>query len=212
MYLARSAHQRWTVHPRACGEHGCRSNGEQFGHGSSPRVRGTSGRLRVRASARRFIPARAGNIPRASPCRTSRTVHPRACGEHDRFALEFSTQVGSSPRVRGTFCGKPTDVLGSGFIPARAGNMTEHTGRTHVAIGSSPRVRGTCASKSGARAGCRFIPARAGNMIQRRTACRSLPVHPRACGEHADTIASMRSSGGSSPRVRGTLESRVLIS
>ena len=51
----------------------------------------------------------------------------------------------------------------------------------------------------------RFIPARAGNRVPALASLRIRPVHPRACGEQSADITSNIMSGGSSPRVRGTV-------
>ena len=192
--------------------------------GSSPRVRGTLERLDAVGPARRFIPARAGNTQRVPGQRTSKTVHPRACGEHRRPALFGALHLGSSPRVRGT----PNDVghwtHNQRFIPARAGNTRgglapcadkpvhpracgEHHpifGSAVVACGSSPRVRGTPESARYILGGIRFIPARAGNTNSDDTERILTSVHPRACGEHGSKLTNSIVITGSSPRVRGT--------
>jgi len=50
----------------------------------------------------------------------------------------------------------------------------------------------------------RFIPAPAGNTLVRRALRPGVPVHPRACGEHAFGPNNIRQACGSSPRLRGT--------
>ena len=55
----------------------------------------------------------------------------------------------------------------------------------------------------------RFIPARAGNTDGQDGTETVEPVHPRACGEHGSHPGAESPAGGSSPRVRGTLESLV---
>ena len=71
--------------------------------------------------------------------------------------------------------------------------------------GSSPRMRGT-------RYGIRritmctgIIPAHAGNTVDPFPKRRRPEDHPRACGEHICINGTSLSSGGSSPRMRGTL-------
>ena len=71
-------------------------------------------------------------------------------------------------------------------------------------IGSSPRVRGTLCAKSSGEANRRFIPACAGNAQRVHITGRSVPVHPRVCGERAILVGVPLYDGGSSPRVRGT--------
>ena len=91
-----------SVHPRACGEHGSMPTVERTASGSSPRMRGT--RLSPAAGPRdeRFIPAHAGNTWPPNTSATSRSVHPRACGEHASAVSLSSATCGSSPRMRGT--------------------------------------------------------------------------------------------------------------
>ena len=70
--------------------------------------------------------------------------------------------------------------------------------------GSSPRVRGTCGAGEECPPPLRFIPARAGNIHIPCSANRTIPVHPRACGEHSRWMVVAPLIPGSSPRVRGT--------
>ena len=110
------------VHPRVCGEQ------ETAGFfiiphtGSSPRVRGTDFNGGSVPSAGRFIPACAGNSPRASPLHKSKSVHPRVCGEQPYFTAYYNPVRGSSPRVRGTELTPGCDAVTNRFIPACAGN------------------------------------------------------------------------------------------
>ncbi|BAI00898.1 hypothetical protein APA22_41110 (plasmid) [Acetobacter pasteurianus IFO 3283-22] len=83
----------------------------------------------------------------------------------------------------------------------RDGNIANGRG------GSSPRVRGTRAVLYTTRRARRFIPACAGNTPAGSAFVTDTPVHPRVCGEHSGGQEVRRSGGGSSPRVRGTLES-----
>ena len=52
---------RFSVHPRACGEHSWPAPTEAFADGSSPRLRGTQRARTCKANGLRFIPAPAGN-------------------------------------------------------------------------------------------------------------------------------------------------------
>ena len=54
----------------------------------------------------------------------------------------------------------------------------------------------------------RFIPACAGNIYCLHYCYFEVTVHPRVCGEHIAGCGFLKSSSGSSPRVRGTLNSR----
>ena len=112
------------------------------------------------------------------------------------------------------------------FIPACAGNAWLPTYRTatyavHPRVcgerrrpgtpaisrcGSSPRVRGTPRSARHRASPTRFIPACAGNAKLSRSIRAFSSVHPRVCGERVDDVDAAGRQLGSSPRVRGTLE------
>ena len=143
-------------------------------------------------------------------------------GERDLFD-------GSSPRLRGTGRRAAPENLSRRFIPAPAGNGRTIWGRSLLgpvhpracgerlktsssgksSIGSSPRLRGTDPFKPSRIRWFRFIPAPAGNgtRLLRCLLCRA--VHPRACGERTVTADSNAARTGSSPRLRGTDESRA---
>ena len=111
------------------------------------------------------------------------------------------------------------------FIPAYAGNTLsgsdsrrnkpvhprvcgEHNGSLNAEPmwnGSSPRMRGTPRVRSLPDRRHRFIPAYAGNTHVRSRGRAAPSVHPRVCGEHYIRMASICSTSGSSPRMRGTL-------
>ena len=215
---------KWPVHPRAGGEHGSGSVSFVVPIGSSPRGRGTLRSLRARCEWRRFIPARAGNTTGGSGCPYSKSVHPRAGGEHLSSHPNIRRTCGSSPRGRGTpGCQSHTAGV-SRFIPARAGNtyraragarsrsVHPRAGGEHSALGStisipdgsSPRGRGTLYAERRAERPLRFIPARAGNTRTAGTNGYSATVHPRAGGEHGHVCSPVSCGLGSSPRGRGT--------
>ena len=174
-----------SVHPRVCGEQQVRTvSGNEKG-GSSPRVRGTAGRALNSASARRFIPACAGNSRLPAPVFARIAVHPRVCGEQVDQRVGRVPQCGSSPRVRGTVQLFRQPVDPGRFIPACAGNRREcgmsgsrfavhprvcgeqscfHMPKCSP-IGSSPRVRGTVLHFPKVDYIVRFIPACAGNRL-----------------------------------------------
>ena len=114
-----------SVHPRACGEHCWYNPATDFHHGSSPRLRGTRSRTQQRHAARRFIPAPAGNTHADRDGDGTRTVHPRACGEHVKSSRIRIKNAGSSPRLRGTLFHFRLLGFGSRFIPAPAGNTPQ---------------------------------------------------------------------------------------
>jgi len=111
-----------SVHPRACGEHRQRAGAYSQDGGSSPRLRGTRLAPQRQQSRDRFIPAPAGNTPTRLGLPSTRTVHPRACGEHPGGGKSHEAVVGSSPRLRGTRPRVVGHVRRGRFIPAPAGN------------------------------------------------------------------------------------------
>ena len=135
-----------------------------------------------------------------------------------------SAYLGSSPRLRGTRRGRRLEDVPARFIPAPAGNTRRRLLHGNEAAvhpracgehrrghslrgfyhGSSPRLRGTRQKHSGDTAKDRFIPAPAGNTPAPSSIGTSIPVHPRACGEHITLRCSSSRSAGSSPRLRGT--------
>ena len=219
------------VHPRVCGEQSPTFQCIRLTGGSSPRVRGTGLPDITNSVYARFIPACAGNRPSLVDSLVSNTVHPRVCGEQALQGQITRAITGSSPRVRGTAGVLSCDPARSRFIPACAGNRVSPS--LHPCItsvhprvcgeqafgpelqvardGSSPRVRGTAHKLLQPQQHKRFIPACAGN----RPTCFELPrpptVHPRVCGEQIVIVYSVFSTGGSSPRVRGTVEEAVRI-
>ena len=173
---------------------------------------------------RGIIPAYAGNTEgfRLGAC--CGRDHPRVCGEHLRFLLSIGGVRGSSPRMRGTPLLSIGPCVGTGIIPAYAGNtvpvqtiantIEDHPrvcGEHHQAkfsksdvVGSSPRMRGTHDVLRLRTINPGIIPAYAGNtclpireMLARRD-------HPRVCGEHRFGLLPHRRATGSSPRMRGT--------
>ena len=109
-------------HPRVCGEHICGNvNGGSL-RGSSPRMRGTLVSPFRESAFRGIIPAYAGNTSSGKARGSSARDHPRVCGEHEVTAGNSRTNVGSSPRMRGTLNVQQSAGRGVGIIPAYAGN------------------------------------------------------------------------------------------
>ena len=84
----------------------------------------------VISSATGIIPALAGNMLLGSPVLYGLRDHPRACGEHVCADGLGGSDVGSSPRLRGTSCALPVLFCCIGIIPALAGNMIQWHGMT----------------------------------------------------------------------------------
>ena len=154
------------------------------------------------------------------------------CTPHLReyFLRSMAHENGSGlpPQVRGTRNPTADLLVNRRFIPAGAGNTNvsghasvleavhprrcgEHRRafpRRYCRCGSSPQVRGTLDNQGIAGGERRFIPAGAGNTTEQASRRSGTAVHPRRCGEHWIFIASCRWSSGSSPQVRGTLDSK----
>ena len=214
-----------SVHPRVCGEQWPFRPSHYPRNGSSPRVRGTAGKRRGVEDERRFIPACAGNSAFNIGRNRFYAVHPRVCGEQTSVGQIKQTEVGSSPRVRGTARSKNAFADDRRFIPACAGNSPSHPGYrrrrpVHPRVcgeqsescesslpsaGSSPRVRGTGKSAHKSPRHLRFIPACAGNRAGTMNNQSRNAVHPRVCGEQLRRSPRPVRLDGSSPRVRGTV-------
>ena len=150
---------------RVCGEHRTLTdeNGEPWG--SSPRMRGTHQIRDVSADIHGIIPAYAGNTRAFRRSWLLPWDHPRVCGEHSDGWSVMRTDVGSSPRMRGTPYVAFQPVVPQWIIPAYAGNtyslplnlsdLEDHprvcgehfSVASHLRVnpGSSPRMRGTLA-------------------------------------------------------------------
>ena len=202
----RDRRRRAAVHPRVCGERvrRLRPGGERVG--SSPRVRGTPNTGSSRQETRRFIPACAGNASTGSPSISPTTVHPRVCGERRAIGGARNSAHGSSPRVRGTRSRRSAAQGDPAVHPRVCGERPSILRTAAVAVGSSPRVRGTRFVEGSAVPPWRFIPACAGNAAADVGPFRAGAVHPRLCGERGPVRDAPEAGGGSSPRVRGTLQ------
>ena len=171
-----------------------------------------------------IIPAYAGNTFRRRRVRVQGGDHPRVCGEHRLFSIRFLSYRGSSPRMRGTLYEVAADFLGSGIIPAYAGNTNrrgesdadardhprvcgEHDtpgARGRARTGSSPRMRGTHDGSAVFVPRHGIIPAYAGNTCAIKGGTSYDWDHPRVCGEHKRLPRTHTTRPGSSPRMRGT--------
>ena len=191
------------AHPRACGENEPGLDLADPASGSSPRVRGKR-RARSRSSrCTRLIPARAGKTTMMATIRTRRPAHPRACGENLRLVGDTHQRRGSSPRVRGKRRNSAGLQHSPGLIPARAGKTVFRPRLNGLRAGSSPRVRGKLMSFHLSPSKRRLIPARAGKTRVDDEEAGAWTAHPRACGENAHAIHTLKARDGSSPRVRG---------
>ena len=177
-------------HPRVCGEH-LRVSRIVFRElGSSPRMRGTPSGVVGFVYKAGIIPAYAGNTFSRFLGMPDGWDHPRVCGEHRLFSIRFLSYRGSSPRMRGTLYEVAADFLGSGIIPAYAGN-TRASLRRRTGTRDHPRVCGehhhgvsVCCAEFG------IIPAYAGNTLLLILLLMLCWDHPRVCGEHPPRAVS----------------------
>ena len=177
-----------SVHPRACGEHGCIRHTGHGNNGSSPRLRGTYAQHVEGVAAYRFIPALAGNM-QCCACNTDLwPVHPRACGEHEILRKGRREVLWFIPALAGNMCYHHTRNPERSVHPRACGEHDRRDGVTILNAGSSPRLRGTCCITLTGSSINRFIPALAGNMIESVIRLTPVAVHPRACGEHAESM------------------------
>ena len=193
------------------------------GGGSSPRVRGRPAERVSKANFRGLIPACAGQTSERSDDLFDTRAHPRVCGA-DTFGNGLPLRPrGSSPRVRGRRLPTAPPHGGTGLIPACAGQTSppkkacpaqrahprvcgadfELAGVLLKSTGSSPRVRGRLGGVEVSHWLFRLIPACAGQTWFNGGPYGGHTAHPRVCGADRRLICSPRTSGGSSPRVRG---------
>ena len=150
-------------------------------------------------------------------------VYPRVCGGTCRRRKASPCSTGLSPRVRGNPWMRGGRRVGSGSIPACAGEpgLSGRCGRQATVYprvcggtsgglelggewsGLSPRVRGNPSQNRRKQSGPGSIPACAGEPKRQRGAGFQRRVYPRVCG--GTQCARRAASGGQglSPRVRG---------
>ncbi len=126
-------------HPRGCGEHYLRWNGEDDMPGSSPRMRGARSSTLAQLWIVRIIPADAGSTFWLYITLSLTKDHPRGCGEHLTICFSSRHVGGSSPRMRGAPLMAIYGPPGSRIIPADAGST--NTG-TCTDTGSTDHPRG----------------------------------------------------------------------
>ena len=199
------------VYPRGCGGAFDAVFLPQCLHGLSPRVRGSLPMQSTFPCQMRSIPAGAGEPWTSLNLATTITVYPRGCGGADFNADVSPSQIGLSPRVRGSQFVHRATIAHYGSIPAGAGEPIASTkarsprqvyprgcggavsygARPRLSLGLSPRVRGS--------------PTRIGSSGAMGE------VYPRGCGGANAWQSRTRLSPGLSPRVRGSRFQRRCI-
>ena len=186
-------------------------------------MRGKPSKTKQKQAKARITPAHAGKTHYARPPLSTRTDHPRACGENKALTEAEREQGGSPPRMRGkreNTC--PPSARGR-ITPAHAGKTTsvplnnplwtDHPRACGenasivlyfaTLVGSPPRMRGKRIRYSTSRAMRRITPAHAGKTTPSRTRMAAISDHPRVCGENFPERQKSHSRRGSPPRVRG---------
>ena len=130
------------------------------------------------------------------------------CGEQTIEKSAIKTPSGSSPRVRGAARCLYFGYFEHGIIPACAGSRPDLINPATMARGSSPRVRGAVLDSAQNSFVDGIIPACAGSSHSTCGNAYKAVDHPRVCGEQHEVEASDCTSEGSSPRVRGAVNTR----
>ena len=212
------------VYPRECGAARRQHLRVRRSWGLSPRVRGSQYPHNPAIQWCGSIPASAGQPTPSSRTPPPATVYPRECGAAGLWALNRDTQMGLSPRVRGSHRYESFAKSFQRSIPASAGQpfsrgqakskrqvyprecgaapLSRRT--TFSRRGLSPRVRG---SPVPVQRGCglrRSIPASAGQPVLLLLTPLSVEVYPRECGAAVVEAKRNQIATGLSPRVRGS--------
>ena len=116
--------ERYTDHPRGCGENRLPEFSASSTSGSPPQVRGKPADCCMMQGMARITPAGAGKTACQAGCTPILPDHPRGCGEN-RMSRECRlSDLGSPPRMRGkrltVECNEKTDRI----TPADAGKTT----------------------------------------------------------------------------------------
>ena len=170
--------------------------------GLSPRVRGNLARRSFSPTARRSIPACAGEPPRLGIGNLGNGVYPRVCGGTRGVDGVPRNPTGLSPRVRGNRVRMAQTTPAQRSIPACAGEPiglnrplpvnrvyprvcggTRLPDAVRLALGGlSPRVRGNRLPRLPRPTAYRSIPACAGEPNLSSVKIWRHTVYPRVCG------------------------------
>ena len=151
------------------------------------------------------------------------TVHPHACGEIATNRWSNRRSNGTSPRLWGdsnitsmasptrryipTLVGRFFAFLCAGLMgavhPHACGEILLFLGAGRAFAGTSPRLWGDYEAASGRYHRNRYIPTLVGRFRYFRISIDQKPVHPHACGEIGQLLATVSRDPGTSPRLWG---------
>ncbi len=211
------------VYPRVGGANQRRVVHHFRGEGLSPRGRGKRLQSTLPTTPLRSIPAWAGQTPpRVGPAPGS-TVYPRVGGANASALSSISMRPGLSPRGRGKLSRYDFLAVGTGSIPAWAGQTAASvawmaTCKVYPRVGGanqgrppssrdrrglSPRGRGKPPGSPETPGWGRSIPAWAGQTALPGAAMIYKAVYPRVGGANPAEFFPKLRQGGLSPRGRG---------
>ena len=156
-----------------------------------------------------IIPAYAGNTSASRCVPWSTWDHPRVCGEHAFRHCHINRVSGIIPAYAGNTNSPTRNWPPRKDHPRVCGEHSVESGVWPLSLGSSPRMRGTPSYRKAHARSAGIIPAYAGNTVQCLVFFTHVRDHPRVCGEHRAEITKLRTSAGSSPRMRGTPSPRL---
>ncbi len=150
--------------------------------GSTPRMWGNEGGLRLRARTTRFNPTHVGKWAVTTGGKIALAVQPHACGE--MWVLKTA-----SPLLHGS--------------PHACGEMPSAFNSSPPDDGSTPRMWGNVHGAFRSDLHCRFNPTHVGKCQLDLSYQESPTVQPHACGEMRWWICWTWTDGGSTPRMWG---------
>ncbi len=180
-----------------------------FRCGSSPYIRGTRGVNSPLALAQRFIPVHTGNTYTVPWGARNNPVHPRTYGEHERGYIFKHAQSRFIPVHTGNTHQENQESSYTAVHPRTYGEHLSSFKIVHGNNGSSPYIRGTLRNVNEYFGLNRFIPVHTGNTADVSLKNSLISVHPRTYGEHDFNKLGILNTNGSSPYIRGTLDSRI---
>ncbi len=216
-------------HPHAGGEISAITSMFAFQAGPSPRGWGNRDRKNPSTGGGRAIPTRVGKSAHARNMSASRTGHPHAGGEIEKWETVRGVNIGPSPRGWGNRrdCARydrPTRAIptrvGKSVIPPMLGLV--QAGHPHAggeirlchctagkSCGPSPRGWGNQPACCCRLKDSRAIPTRVGKSCHPRQRTRRRAGHPHAGGEIAKVSRFEGYGSGPSPRGWGNLMGRL---